>query len=68
MNYFLVFYIARFPGGSVSYGNVAMEVKMPFLNRFETINRLKAENEFKTITITSIIRLTKEEFDIWNAG
>lgn len=64
-NYFLVFYMGNVQGGT-SYGSVAIEVKSAFLNQVETVDFIKMHVGLKTCTITNIIRLTKEEFDVWN--
>ena len=65
MSYFLVFYMGQLQTG-VSYGSAALQVDSLFLNQVETVDFIKLQTGFKSCTITNVIRLTKEEFDIWN--
>lgn len=65
MSYFLVFYVGKLHYG-LSYGSAALQVGGSFLNRKTTNDFIISETGFLDCTITNVIRLTKEEFDIWS--
>jgi len=67
--YCLVAYSATNSTGGFTVGNIACEVKSktPFLNRIETMKKLrKANNDIDgEIVFTFILEISKEEYEAW---
>ena len=62
--YFLFFYV----GNNIKcqiYGNCALELSSKFPNRIEVTQYIKENYNVIDLAITSIMELTKSEFDEW---
>jgi len=61
--YFIVFY-----RGGNNIGNLTC-ISDCFFSRNEVMSKLSKEigQDYKTISISGIFRITKKEYDIWNA-
>lgn len=65
--YFIVFFIANSSHGHATGNTGFITTNGGYINRFETVKQIGAQNRSLTgIALTNIIELTQEEYNTWN--